>query len=80
MWTEVATGAEAHSVRRWLRRAIAPRAARWMLLFALMLIAGLVYSELLRPQYNPVECRMTHPEPACVEYEDSPKSLLDWLF
>jgi len=42
MWTEVATGAEARSVRRWLRRAGAPRVIRWLVVLAIILVIGVV--------------------------------------
>jgi len=47
VWTEVATGAEARSLRRWARRAVVPAVARCALVFALLLVGLVAYSELI---------------------------------
>ena len=38
MWTEVATGAEARGVRRWLRRVLVPILLRYVIVFVLVLL------------------------------------------
>ena len=47
--TEVATGAEARSARRWVRRAALPILRRWFALLILLVLAGLIYGLLLSP-------------------------------
>jgi len=37
-WTEVATGAEARSVGRWLRRVVLPRLVRYLVVMALLIL------------------------------------------
>jgi hypothetical protein len=48
MQHEIATGAEARSLRRWSGRAVAPRALRWLAVLALVVGAFIVYEE-VRP-------------------------------
>ena len=38
MWTEVATGAEARSARRWLGRSILPRLIRYVVVMLLLVL------------------------------------------
>jgi hypothetical protein len=54
MWTEVATGAEARSVRRWLGRAVLQRALPWLVILAVIVAALVVYEE-TRP-WRPSDC------------------------
>ena len=54
MWTEVATGTEARSVRRWLRRAALPRALPWLVVLAIIVSAFAVYDN-VRP-WTPADC------------------------
>jgi hypothetical protein len=42
-WTEVATGREGRSLWRWLARAAAPRALRWLVVVAIILTAYVIY-------------------------------------
>jgi hypothetical protein len=53
-WTEVATGAEARSVGRWLRRAALPRALPWLVILAVVVTAFVAY-EKARP-WRPSDC------------------------
>ena len=54
MWTEVATGAEARSVRRWLGRAVLPRALPWLVILTVVVTALVMY-EKARP-WHPSDC------------------------
>ena len=45
-WTEVATGAEARSFRRWMGKAVLPIVARWGILLVGILLVLTAYSEL----------------------------------
>jgi len=45
-WTEPATGAEAKSVRRWARRAVAPLVLRYLILLMLVVVGFHVYVNL----------------------------------
>jgi len=47
MWTEVATGAEARSVRRWLQRVVPPMLLRYLFVLLLVLVMGVVFSFVL---------------------------------
>jgi len=53
--TEVAGGAEARSVRRWLRRAALPRALPWLVVLALIVGAFAIYEE-VRP-WRAADCK-----------------------
>ena len=73
--SEVATGAEARSARRWVRRAALPILRRWFVLLVLLVLAGLLYGLLLSPA----------PGGSCGGFECQPapqedRDLLDLLF
>jgi hypothetical protein len=48
-WTEVATGAEARSFRRWLRRAVAPILVRYWILFVGVVMALVIFGAIAPP-------------------------------
>ena len=58
-WTEVATGTEARSVRRWVRRAILPRLWIHFVAGFLIVIAALVYGRWVKEDapLGPRDCR-----------------------
>ena len=49
-WIEVATAAEARSLRRWAARRAAPILSRYFIFMLLIGVAGLVFGELLYSQ------------------------------
>ena len=69
-WTEVATGAEARSGRRWLLRAVLPRLLRAMVLVLLLLVAFDAYVNLSAALLE---------DPVCVGVcTEQPRHDLDW--
>ena len=76
-WTEVRTGAEARSVRRWAWRAVAPIYARYLMLLVLLVLAVLAYGLLLSPARIGRPCGLECDQPV-PQHED--RDLLDLIF
>jgi hypothetical protein len=74
-WTEPETDAEAKSVRRWAPRAALPILARYLALFALVLVAILIFGELI-PKPFIGSCGFDCPPPDPREHE----TILERLF
>lgn len=69
-WTEVATGADARSVRRWVRQAVLPLLVRTMVLFVLLGVAFYAYVNLSAALLE---------DPVCVGLcTEQPSRNLDW--
>ena len=78
--TEVATGAEARSTRRWLHKCAAPIALRYLALLVLVAFAALLFFHLLAPSpYEewPGPCAL-----GCHQLDsgDRDRDLLDLIF
>ena len=73
-WTEVATGAEARSIRSWVRRAALPILRGWFVVLILLVLAGLLYGLLLSPPADGPRCFECQPAP------QERRDLLDLIF
>ena len=51
-WTEVATGADARSLRRWARRATLPILVRCLVLLALVIVTVIIFGEQLPKSFG----------------------------
>ncbi len=76
-WTEVATGAQARSQRRWLRKSALPIILRYLLLLVLVAAAVLVLFPKLWPADNGpcLGCSEAPPH-----FQNVPRDLLDLIF